>query len=242
MAAADVPSVARAAAEAGWPGKERQFAFFVRHPDGHAVVARLEEEVVGAACGFAHGGARGGAGGRSGWLGLIFVSDERRGLGLGTALTRAVVERLKGAGCRTLLLVATEIGLPLYKRLGFEVETTYHGFEARGLAHAPPGEGLRTASSKDLPAVLALDRRATGEDRSRLLEAFPAAWLQTGREGELRGYHLPVPWGGGPTVARDAEAGLALLEHQRRRPGRHGEVVARRGERGGRSSAPASWR
>jgi len=218
MAAPDVAPAARVASESGWPGKERQFAFFVEHPACRAVVARERGETVGAACGVANGNA--------GWLGLVVVSTARRGRGLGAALTLAVMERLREAGCRTLLLTATEPGRPVYEKLGFEVETFYHGFEAPGLPSGPTPDRVRNLESGDLKAVLDLDRRSTGEERSALLQTFPAGFLLVDGEGGLRGYHVPMPWGGGPTIAADGEAGLALLDLQRRLAGPEGFVRA----------------
>jgi hypothetical protein len=60
--------------------------------------------------------------------------------------------------------------------------------------------------------VLELDRAVTGEDRTLALRG---AWASGGYaldDGGLRGFHLHTPWGPGPTVAADREAGLALID------------------------------
>jgi hypothetical protein len=77
--------------------------------------------------------------------------------------------------------------------------------------------------ARHLPAVRALDREAAGEDRGRFIESFASpGWVVT-RGPDVAGFHLACPWGGGPTIARDAASGLALLRHSlsvRRRPSR----------------------
>ena len=65
--------------------------------------------------------------------------------------------------------------------------------------------------SSQLSAVLALDREATGEDRSGVHHLARGLGLGGHAGGEVTGFHLACPWGGGPTIARDAASGLALL-------------------------------
>ncbi len=214
IAAGDVEVAARAAAEVGWGDQSRQISFFEKHPNCVGFVAEAADEIIGASFGAENGDV--------GWLGLIFVSPEIRGGGVGSALTRAVMDALEGRGCRSLVLVATEMGRPLYEKLGFEVETDYHGFAGSGSISEI--EGFRPVSSEDFPAILRLDRRVTGEDRSRLLAGMSPGWMLAGEEGELRAYHLRSPWGGGPAIASDFEAGTRIMDLQRSNAGPEGSV------------------
>jgi GNAT superfamily N-acetyltransferase len=190
---------------------------------GGFFVAERDGEPVGAsAC--AHFGA-------TGWVGGVAVLPERRGGGLGAALTQAAVDRLFQLGATTVMLYATEMGRPVYERLGFVAEgecVTLHGTGAPPDAPSPAGArgvpgvpGVRPARGDDLEAALALDRHATGEDRARLLSAFwPKGSLVAESDGGLRGYFLLSPWRpGGAVVARDLEAGLALVAAARRHTG-----------------------
>jgi Acetyltransferase (GNAT) domain len=58
----------------------------------------------------------------------------------------------------------------------------------------------------EIPRVKALDRLATGEDRTHLLELLPHGWIASG------GFALRTPWGFGPVIAEDAASGEALLD------------------------------
>jgi GNAT superfamily N-acetyltransferase len=194
---------------------------------GEVFVADLDGELVGVAAG-AHFGA-------SGWVGGVAVTPEHRRAGLGGALTEAVVAHLRDRRAGTVQLLATELGRPVYERLGFAAETEYRtltgppapagpGFAARPQGAPPdPVEAagpvrVRAGRPGDRAAVLALDRQATGEDRGRLLGAlWPAGGMVAGGAGAPRGFHLASPWrSGGATIATDPEAGLALLEAVRR--------------------------
>ena len=202
MTAEDVPAAASIGAEVGWPGRGRRFGFFVGHPFCEAVAAEADGLVVGIGFG-THNGA-------VGWIGLVCVRPGYQGRGIGAALTERVAGLLKDRGCRRLVLTATEMGVPIYERLGFSTETHYQGFAGPGLQPQPLHPRLRRMAPEDLTSVCELDRRMTGEDRSHLLRALAGpGWVFTD-DGEIRGYHLPVPWGGGPLITPDPEAARAL--------------------------------
>jgi hypothetical protein len=172
-------------------------------------VAELDGGIVGAAVATINGNA--------GWVGTVFVTGDARGRGIGGALTDATIEALEDAGCRTLVLVATDEGRPLYERRGFEPDTTYHFVEAQGTETG--GGRLRPFRADDLGPMAELDRLATGEDREHLLRAFASetsAWCLSDHD-RLRGFVVRAPWGGGATVAPDLEDGLAILEARRAR-------------------------
>lgn len=202
MTAGDLPAAASVGAEAGWPGWERRFEFHVRHPHCEAVAAEVGGEVAGVGFGTRNGTV--------GWIGLVCVRPRYRGRRIGRSLKELVAERLTDLGCRTLVLTATGIGRPLYEKMGFETETFYHGLSGPGLNPEPRPPGIRRMRPADLAQVCGLDLRMTGEDRSHLLRALGGTGWAVGDGGGIRGYHLPVPWGGGPILAEDPGDGLAL--------------------------------
>jgi GNAT superfamily N-acetyltransferase len=179
---------------------------------GEVFVAEQDGAVVGAS-GCAHFGT-------SGWVGAVAVVPEARRAGLGRALTEAAVTCLRQRGASTIQLYATDIGRPVYERLGFVPEgdcVTIGGSWRPG--RRPPG--VREARAGDLEAALAVDRQATGEDRAALLRPlWRGSALVAESDGEIRGFHLPSPWRpGGATVAADVTGGLALLEATGRQHG-----------------------
>ncbi len=154
--------------------------------------------------------------GATGWLGGITVLPEARGAGLGRALTEAALTALGERA--TVLLIATDLGRPVYERLGFEVEAWYRIFDAPREAGRVPGVRPLTAADRD--AVLALDRHATGEDRSIAVDAGLAGGVGLDGPDGLRGAALRPPWRASPIVARDPAAGAALLDAVARPGGR----------------------
>lgn len=153
--------------------------------------------------------------GRTGWIGALGVLPGARGHGLGTALTETACGWLREQGAETVLLYATEMGRPIYERLGFVAEgsaTAWRGVAGegpslRGLETRPLGEG-------DRGGLLALDAAATGEERDVMLGAIePLHGMAAAQpDGTLSGWAVSSPWGTGAAVtADDHDAGLALL-------------------------------
>jgi GNAT superfamily N-acetyltransferase len=110
---------------------------------------------------------------------LVAARYERRGLG------RALLEHLlRVAGDdATVTLFATDLGRPLYEKLGFKPVRRSVSFIGRFLPapdnskkrEAPGLAGsVRFATEADLPGILALDRAAFGADRGRFLTRLPA--------------------------------------------------------------------
>jgi GNAT superfamily N-acetyltransferase len=158
---------------------------------------------------------------------LVATRYARRGLG------RALMEHLLAeAGDATVTLFATDMGRPLYEKLGFlpvrrsvsfvgTFRPSRVGPGARPSRVGPgvPAEVIRPATEADLPSILAVDKAAFGADRGRVLTRLPGfaeqlAVLET--EHGITGYaaawrNLPSSAIIGPVVAPDAAAAKRLI-------------------------------
>lgn len=222
MTATDVEPASVAILADDWGDRRAWFEFAVASPRCVVLVAEAPDGSI-AGTGVAT------LNGPVGWIGTIWVASGWRGHGIGRALTEAPIDAAEAAGCRTLVLVATELGRPLYERLGFEVQTWYRTMEAPGLGGKgigpDPASGdldhdrrVRVWRPEDLDAMAGLDAAATGEDRRHLLEAFagPASTrVVTGPDDRPRGFVVRAPWGGGATIALQIDDAMAIL-HARR--------------------------
>jgi GNAT superfamily N-acetyltransferase len=214
MTARDVDPAADVLLRGEWGDRRLFFAWAVDHPRAHPFVADVEGEIAGTAVGTANGPA--------GWIGAVFVDPAHRGGGIGRELTDRVIGELEAAGCATLVLVATTAGRPMYERLGFRHDTDYHAIEADSLDGGEPA--LTPWRPADLAGMIDLDARATGEDRAHLLRAFASPASSStlrGAGGDLKGFVVRAPWGGGATVALTLDDGIRILEARRQaaRPG-----------------------
>jgi len=149
-------------------------------------------------------------------LNMIIVASGQRGRGLGRELMQRAMAL---ASPREWRLVATDDGLPLYRKLGF-VETGHIVQHQGHLADEPGGEGADRAAAQDAAEIARLDRAATGMERTSLV----AALLRVGevavlREGSrITAYAARRPFGRGdvigPVVAADADAARRLIAAQ----------------------------
>lgn len=196
----------------GEPLRNDTWQWILDAPQGAIFVAERRDQIVGTGAGLLFG--------PTGWIGGLGVEPSSRRRGIASRLTGSVVEWLREQGAQTLLLQATAQGRPVYERLGFVADGAYRMWAVppsrRGRRLDGRG-GLRSLRAADLDAVLALDRAVTAEDRGL---AVRGAWASGGYvldDGErIRGYHLHTPWGPGPTVAADVDAGLVLLDAAQR--------------------------
>ncbi|MBI3746368.1 MAG: GNAT family N-acetyltransferase [Chloroflexi bacterium] len=226
MTPADVRAVAATLVAADFGDRGSWLAFATGHPACRTLVAEAGGVIVGTGVGTANGPA--------GWLATIWVAPDRRRQGLGRAITQELLDQLAAAGCGTYVLVATDEGRRLYEAMGFERQASYRILEAPGTSAGPGSEAdfagidgrVRAFAATDLGPVLQLDRRATGEDRRHVIEPFasPASARVLEVEGEIRGFVIRAPWGGGATIAVDQAAALELLAARRHHSGPSGRV------------------
>ncbi len=153
-------------------------------------------------------------------LGMIIVSPQHQGKGIGRELMNRVLEEL---GQRCTLLIATPAGQPLYERLGFAATGAIHQHQGTMAAVASvalaAGERIRLAEPGDIAKIIELANRATGMSRDavlgQLLSMAEGAVLE--RNGELAGFSLMRRFGRGhaigPVVAPDSERAKALIAH-----------------------------
>ena len=212
MTAADIGPAGAMIIAGGWGDRTVFFEWAVDHPSCHPFLAEIDGRTVGTGVATANGPV--------GWVGTIFVTPDERGRGIGAALTRTVNEDLERRGCRTLVLIATEEGRPVYERQGFNVQTRYVRFAA---PIGPPAEvdaRVRPFDPADLAGIIALDRAATGEDRSAILASFAepqTSRIATRSDGVVGGFLVRSPWGGKALIAPDPDDALRLLEWRRQR-------------------------
>lgn len=153
-------------------------------------------------------------------LGMIVVSPERQGKGIGRELMRVILEEL---GDRCVLLTATPAGQPLYENLGFVSTGSVDHHEGTMLQTAPTalpaGECIRPVAASDLHELAALARHALGMPREEMIAQLlnVAEGVLIEKDGKALGFSMIRRFGRGyvigPMVAPDAERAKALIAH-----------------------------
>lgn len=148
----------------------------------------------------------------SAWLAHIIVHPEFRNKGIGKKITDTLVKSLDRRKYKTIYLIATELGYPVYLKSGFEIEAEYADFDAE---HGQPDYEI---SSYIIPfnenhrsEILKLDKFVTGENReNRLNEHFQSSSVFFS-EGKVNGAYFP-DLGEGLIIAYEEEAGIELIK------------------------------
>jgi ribosomal protein S18 acetylase RimI-like enzyme len=179
----------------GWPHRPKDWDFLRRA--GHGIVAVDGiGRVFGSAMWFPQGDD-------FATIGLVITSPRTQAQGTGRWLMEQVFER---CGDRNLSLNATHAAYRLYVQLGFTKEAVVYqcqGEIAPTLPAVSAPDGELSALSKDkLGEIAALDTRAFGTDRGKLLALLSedASICTLRRGGEIVGYSMCREFGRGHVV------------------------------------------
>ena len=150
--------------------------------------------------------------GKIGWLGNIIVDKSCRGKGLGYQMTKFLVEFLDKKGCETQLLIATELGESVYKKLGFRKLTEYQSFDSTVDNDFNLSDSIKKLELSDLEKVCKLDLETNMEVRAHLIDKFyNNGFGFFNDDNELLGFYLPE-FGRGLVISKDKQAGIELLK------------------------------
>ena len=100
------------------------------------------------------------------WLAHIIVHDQYRNQGIGRLITQTLMERADAERCETIYLLATEMGEPVYTKLGFEAETEYVSFKGEKITKEPADNTIVFYKSDYANQISLFDRQVSGSQRS----------------------------------------------------------------------------
>ena len=208
----DLARIHQLSRQVQWPHRIEDWSFLLRV--GQGVVAEQDGAIIGTVMGWAYGVD-------AACLGMVIVDPAHQGQGIGRKLMDAMLDRLDD---RAIMLNATDEGLPLYRKLGFQPVGTIH--QHQGAAFSLPiaslgaDERVRPMGRRDHAVIAELDRKATGLERGPLIAELlrdRARGVMLARDGEAIGFALFRRFGLGhsigPVVAPDVQGAKALITH-----------------------------
>jgi GNAT superfamily N-acetyltransferase len=144
------------------------------------------------------------------WLAHIIVHSGHRNKGIGGIVTKALIDQANKPGIETVLLLATSLGEPVYKRHGFIKEMDYLFFKTDQDISFNNSYTIAPFEEKFTSELLQLDKDVSGEHRHKLLTPHLKDSKLIVDNNLIQGYYLPT-LGDGPVIARHKEAGAILL-------------------------------
>jgi GNAT superfamily N-acetyltransferase len=172
LSEAHLPAAAKLLAGEGWTFTPKELGRVLATGPGLSVAAIEEGQLAGMVMVARHT--------RLAWIGNVAVQPARRGKGVGEAMVREALDRIRAAGCVSTKLCSVPKALGLYQRIGFRAEGAMRTY-AR--IHERPTHRPREAEvlmPEDLPHIAAMDKRAFGADRSSLLGFLAKDYPDTG--------------------------------------------------------------
>lgn len=188
----------------GWGDILPSFDFYTKSTFCFPVKIVSDDKIVGIGTTIIHNDVA--------WLAHIIVHKEHRKKGIGKLITETLVDSLQSENCETIYLLATDLGAPVYEKVGFETETEYLFFKDINIKNgmAIPA-AIQPYQEKFKEQIAAIDKTTSGEERmfhlgEHLQNGF--VWLENGL---VNGFYLPT-FGDGLALATNAAAGLDLLK------------------------------
>lgn len=211
MTAGDLEASHRLSRGEKWPHRQDDWDYMLAMGEG--IVAELDGQIAGTIMIWCHDD-------RTATLGMVIVSPDCRGMGVGRKLMQAAIER---AGSRAIKLNATQDGLALYESLGFVATGAVLQHQGTAvpvpIVELAPGERIRPMGLADAATIIAFDRGATGMTRERLIGDLldNSRCIVLDRDGEAAGFAIFRRFGHGnsiaPAVAPDSRGAKALIAY-----------------------------
>ncbi len=153
---------------------------------------------------------------KTGWLATIVTHSEYRNQGIGKAITEHLLTILQSHQCEFIYLIATALGEPVYKKVGFITESLYDFYKDINLENLIISENVSPYLSVYKQAIFDLDKPISGEDRSQHLETFLTESYLYLQNEKVEGVYFPT-FGDGLIVANTPEAGVELMKKRFRK-------------------------
>lgn len=144
------------------------------------------------------------------WLGWILVHPDFRKKGIGTTITHHLIDSASEKGAKGFVLTATDMGKPIYEKIGFKTTSSYRFFKLPDDFYPKYNKkNIRLAQQKDLQAIINLDYLATGEKRNCFIENRLDDCIVYD-DGAVTGFYIPN-LGNGLVIALNENVGIELL-------------------------------
>jgi GNAT superfamily N-acetyltransferase len=194
-----------------WPHRLQDWEFNLRLGTGY--VAEDQSGIIGTAMCWSHGA-------KFASLGMVIVSPDHQGQGIGRILMTLTSEEVSG---RTILLNSTPSGQLLYDKLGFLPIGAIH--QHQGTVFTSPlipvnsGERIRPIGARDINKLAELSGASSGMPRHTMLSALTevAEGIVIDRYDEIIGFAMLRRFGHGyaigPVIASTVEHAKALISH-----------------------------
>jgi GNAT superfamily N-acetyltransferase len=213
----DIEFAVKSCQTIGWGYLPSDFGRYLKsEPDG-SFIAEADGKPVGHVFSIGYGGA--------GWIGMLVVQPEFRGVGIGATLTKIAIDHLRSTDAETIWLESVPKAITLYRRLGFK-----DAFDCLRLRRPPsirskttPRNEIDKMRAREIDEIASFDAPYYGANRAKtirlLYEEHPHLCFVKREGTRLLGYVMCRRTENGYRIGPCAcnpdrpEAGEELLAH-----------------------------
>ena len=188
----------------GWPDISIEFKQYLNKDFCYPIKVIIANNIVGLGSSIVFE--------KTGWLAHIIVKTEYRNRGIGFEIVKYLIAELKSKQVKTYLLIATDLGEPVYKKFGFKTISDYLFLKRENIVNSNVviSDNIKAYEDKLYDMVLELDSSISGENREQLIKCnLKNAFVYQDKD-KLNGVYLP-DLGEGLIIADTNKAGLELM-------------------------------
>jgi GNAT superfamily N-acetyltransferase len=188
----------------GWSDIASEFEYYIERAFCYPVKAKLNDKIVGTGASIVFG--------KTCWLAHIIVHKDFRRRGIGYRIVEELLKNNINQSVETYLLIATELGQPVYSKAGFRIVSEYAYLKRnKPWIESPVSQNIVPYTTEYCSTIVELDRKISGEDREILLSEFLGNSIVYIENNEVKGYYIP-DLGEGLIFADNEDAGIELMK------------------------------
>jgi GNAT superfamily N-acetyltransferase len=188
----------------GWPDITDAFRFYCKQDFCNPIKISIGNEIVGIGNSTIFD--------NTAWLSHIIVNSNYRNRGIGYKIVDSLLADIKTRGIETSLLIATELGEPVYIKAGFRKVSDYRYFKRES-----PYSNNNKFSDSIVPYkddfyndIIQLDAFISGENREKLIKDYLNKSFVFISNSVVNGFYIPG-LGDGPIFSAAIKSGIELM-------------------------------
>ena len=188
----------------GWPDIVPVYTFYDASPFCFPIKITIANELVGVGTTIMHNDVA--------WLAHIIVHNNYRNRGIGKLITRSLIDNIDERICKTIYLIATALGEPIYeKKAGFVTETAYLFYKnTLPFSNHIPSIHILPYDSLFYEQIQRMDQYVSGENRMFHFEQHLSESYVYVKNNQLEGYYIP-DFHEGLIISNSSKAGIELM-------------------------------
>lgn len=189
----------------GWTEIRSKYQFYVENEFCFPKKAVIDNKIVGLGCSVVFGSTA--------WLAHIIVDSNFRNRGIGLKIVEDLLGDIKTfSSVKSALLIATDMGEPVYKKAGFRVVSDYQFFyREKPWETVSVSENVKVYHERYYRQLIEMDKCISGENREPLIKQYLEGAMIYLDNNVLKGYYLPR-LGDGMIFAENEIAGIELMK------------------------------